>query len=104
MNSDEEDVQIIFKPDVAKKLAPRIIALFVVVFLPLLIIIWSQETLSSWFGEPTPSSLPYLSIIALLIGWYAFGLGILLPWTGKRIDVFIDRKAHRKNDSDSYDE
>ena len=104
MNSEEEDVRIIFNPEAAKKLALRIIALLVVVFLPLLIIIWSQETLSSWFGEPNPSSLPYLSIVVLLIGWYTFGLGILLPWTGKRIDVFIDRKAHRKNDSDSYDE
>ena len=93
MNNEEEDIQIAFNPEAAKLLFVKTIVLLVVVFLPLLLIYWFQEILRPWFGDPTPLSPVYLGMFILLIGWYVLGLGILLPWAGRRIDAFIERQG-----------
>ncbi|MHA2424500.1 MAG: hypothetical protein ACXAEF_06915 [Candidatus Thorarchaeota archaeon] len=103
MNSEDEDIQVTFNPEAAKLLCFKTILLMVVVFLPLLFIYWFQELLTPWFGDPSPQSPVYLSIVALLIGWYVFGLGIFLPWAGRRIDVVTENKAQRNNDSELDD-
>ncbi len=100
MNSEEDDMQIGFNPEAAKLLFFKTIALLIVVLLPLLLIYWSQEMLRPLYGDPTPLSPVYLSMFVLLLGWYVFGLGILLPWVGRRIDAFIERGAHLSNDSE----
>lgn len=100
MNSEEEDIQIVFNPEAAKSLGFKIIVLLAVFSLPLIFIYWFQEILRPLYGDPTPLSPVYLSLFALLIGCWVFGFGILLPWAGKRIDVFIESKAHRNNDSE----
>lgn len=103
MNDEEDEMQIVFRPEAAKLLCLKTVALLVVVLLPLLLIYWFQEILRQWFGDPTPLSPVYLSMFVLLIGGYVFGLGILLPRAGRRIDALIERKAHRNNDSELDD-
>jgi hypothetical protein len=89
MNNEEEEIQIVFNTEAAKLLFFKIIILLAVVSLPILLLYWLQETLHPWFGDPSPLSPVYLSLFILLIGWYVFGLGILLPWAGRRINELI---------------
>ncbi|MHA2360008.1 MAG: hypothetical protein ACXAB5_07025 [Candidatus Thorarchaeota archaeon] len=103
MNNEEEDMQIVFKPEAAKLQCFKTIALFVVIFLPLLLIYWFQEILRPLYGNPTPLAPVYLGMFVLLIGWYVFGFGILLPWASRRIDAFMESRSHRNKDSESYD-
>ena len=100
MNNEEEDIHIVFNPEAAKLLCFKTIVLLTVIFLPLLLIYWSQEILRSLFGDPSPLSPVYLSLFVLLIGWYIFGLGVFLPWAGKRIDAFIESDAHQSSNSE----
>ena len=93
MNNEEDEMQIVFKPEAARLLCLKTVALLMVVLLPLLILSWFQEILRPWFGDPPPLSPVYLGMFILLIGWYVFGLGILLPWAGRRIDAFIERQG-----------
>ncbi len=104
LNNKEEDMQVVFKPKAAKLLCFKTIALFIVVFLPLLLIYWFQEILRPLFGDPTPLSPVYPGMFILLIGWYIFGFGVLLPWTSRRIDAFMESRAYRNNDSESHDQ
>jgi hypothetical protein len=101
MNSDEEDIQIVFNPETAQSLCFKTIVILAVFSLPLLLIYWFQEILRPWFGDPSPLSPVYLILFILLIGCWGFGFGIFLPWAGKRIDVLLENKTHHNNDSES---
>lgn len=98
MNNEEEDIEIVFNPEAAKLSFFKTIVLLVVILLPLLLIYWLQEILRPLFGVPSPLSQFYLSMFVVLIGWYVFALGILLPWVSRRIDAFIESNAHPSND------
>ncbi len=100
MNSEEEDIQIVFNPEAAKSLGLKIIVMLAVLFLPILLIYWFQEILRPLYGDPTPLSPVYLSLFALFVGCWVFGFGIFLPWAGRRIDAFIESKTHYNNDSE----
>jgi hypothetical protein len=100
MNNEEEDTRIVFDPDAAKMLFLKTIALLIAILLPLLLIYWFQGILRPLLGDPSPLSPVYLSMFVLLIGWYVFAIGILLPWVSRHIDAFIEIKAHPINELD----
>ncbi|MFX1482737.1 MAG: hypothetical protein ACFFCP_06050 [Promethearchaeota archaeon] len=100
MNSEEEDTRIIFNPEAAKSLCFKTVALLAIIFLPLVFIYWFQGLLRPLFGAPSPFSTVYQIMFVLLIVWYVFGFGILLPLASRHIDVYLESRAHGDNDSE----
>ncbi len=91
MNDEDKEYRIIFKRDVAVNVLLKAVLLLMVLILPILVLAWTQDILAMFLGEPDPLKPAYLVGTALLLGWFVFGLAVVLPRAGVFIDQHVER-------------
>ena len=84
MNDDEIE-NIKFNSDATKGLALKTLILLIAFIFPLLVIYLLQGIMTDLWGEPSPLSPIYLTLVGVLLVWFAVGLLLIIPRAGRWI-------------------
>ena len=93
MNTTEgDDISISINIGALVEFLLDVILISGVVFLPIIITYLTKDAIDLLIGPFSPISVPYLTIVGLIIIWYIIGFRLLIPRLGKRINNYIDKK------------